>query len=206
MPLSAVASRERVFFEYFRREESNGLHFLLCLRGGIGQKEGMTPDDLVLTRLGLRFRGRRYPCTLGRGGVSARKREGDGATPVGEHRIVGLLYRPDRMARPTDWAVPIRPGDLWSDDAGDEDYNLMVRAPYPHSHEVLRRADPLYDLVLITDWNWPQAVRGRGSCIFVHRWRRPGYPTAGCIGLRPDHLLRIARQITYGARLIVPPR
>lgn len=166
----------------------------------------MTPDDLVLTPLGLRFRGRRYPCTLGRGGVSARKREGDGATPVGEHRIVGLLYRPDRMARPTDWAVPIRPGDLWSDDAGDEDYNLMVRAPYPHSHEVLRRADPLYDLVLITDWNWPQAVRGRGSCIFVHRWRRPGYPTAGCIGLRPDHLLCIARQITYGARLIVPLR
>jgi L,D-peptidoglycan transpeptidase YkuD (ErfK/YbiS/YcfS/YnhG family) len=71
---------------------------------------------------------------------------------------------------------------------------------------VLRRADPLYDLVLITDWNWPQAVRGRGSCIFVHRWRRPGYPTAGCIGLRPDHLLRIARQITFGARLIVPPQ
>ena len=101
----------------------------------------MTPDDLVLTPLGLRFRGRRYPCTLGRGGVSARKREGDGATPQGEHRIVGLLYRPDRMARPTDWAVPIRPGDLWSDDAGDEDYNLMVRAPYPHSHEVLRRVE-----------------------------------------------------------------
>ncbi|KJS42617.1 MAG: hypothetical protein VR71_14015 [Roseovarius sp. BRH_c41] len=166
----------------------------------------MTPDDLVLTPLGLRFRGQRYPCTLGRGGVSARKREGDGATPVGSHRIVGLLYRPDRMARPTDWAVPIRPGDLWSDDASHEDYNLMVRAPYPHSHEVLRRADPLYDLVLITDWNWPQAVRGRGSCIFVHRWRRPGFPTAGCIGLRPDHLLRIARQITYGARLIVPPQ
>ena len=66
--------------------------------------------------------------------------------------------------------------DLWSDDAGHEDYNLMVRAPYPYSHEVLRRADPLYDIVLITDWNWPRAVRGRGSAIFVHRWRRPGVP------------------------------
>jgi L,D-peptidoglycan transpeptidase YkuD (ErfK/YbiS/YcfS/YnhG family) len=163
----------------------------------------MTREDMVLTPLGLRFRGRRYPCTIGRGGIRADKREGDGATPVGVHRIVGLLYRPDRMARPTDWAVPIRPGDLWSDDPGHEDYNLMVRGPYPHSHEVLRRGDPLYDLVIVTDWNWPRAERGRGSCIFMHRWRRPGYPTAGCVALRPDHLFRVAEQITCGTRLIV---
>lgn len=148
--------------------------------------------------------GRMWPCTLGRGGVSAHKREGDGATPVGLHRIVGLLYRPDRMARPTDWAVPIRPGDLWSDDPGHEDYNLMVRAPYPHSHETLRRSDPLYDLVLLTDWNWPRAVKGRGSAIFLHRWRRPGFPTEGCVAFRPDHLHRIAGLIRFGTRLIVP--
>ncbi len=165
----------------------------------------MTPDDLVLTAFGLRFRGQLYPCTIGRGGLALRKREGDGATPVGTHRIVGMLYRPDRMARPADWALPIRPGDLWSDDPGDADYNMMVRAPYGHSHERLRRADPLYDLVLVTDWNWPYAVRGRGSCIFIHQWRRPGYPTAGCISLRRDHLRRIAAAITCRTRLIVRP-
>ncbi|HAW47955.1 MAG TPA: hypothetical protein DCX34_12075, partial [Roseovarius sp.] len=54
-----------------------------------------------------------------------------------------------------------------------------------------------------TDWNWPRAARGCGSCIFVHRWRRPGYPTAGCIALRPDHLRRIAAGICHGTRLIV---
>jgi L,D-peptidoglycan transpeptidase YkuD (ErfK/YbiS/YcfS/YnhG family) len=164
----------------------------------------MTADDMVLTRTGVRYQGRMWPCTIGRGGVSADKREGDGATPVGVHRIVGLLYRPDRMARPTNWAVPIRPGDLWSDDPHHEDYNLMVRAPYPHSHETLRRADPLYDLVLLTDWNWPRAEKGRGSAIFLHRWRRPGFPTEGCIGFRPDHLQRIVRLIRYETRLIVP--
>lgn len=163
----------------------------------------MSAHDLVLTPLGVRFRGRRVPCSVGRSGVRADKREGDGATPVGMHRIVGLLYRPDRMARPTGWAVPIRPGDLWSDDSGHEDYNLMVRAPYGYSHEVLRRADPLYDLILVTDWNWPQAQRGRGSCIFLHEWRRPGYPTEGCIAFRRDHLRQIARSITYATRLIV---
>ncbi|MEJ2518266.1 MAG: L,D-transpeptidase family protein [Methyloceanibacter sp.] len=165
----------------------------------------MTPHDMVLTPRGVRFRGRVYPCAIGRGGISKDKREGDGATPVGVHRIVGMLYRPDRMARPADWAVPIRPGDLWSDDPTDKDYNLMVRAPYAPSHEVLRRGDPLYDLILITDWNWPRAEAGRGSCIFLHRWRRTGYPTAGCVAFRPDHLRQIAAQITYDTRLIVPP-
>ncbi|WP_425040732.1 L,D-transpeptidase family protein [Primorskyibacter sp. S187A] len=164
----------------------------------------MTPHDMVLTPRGLRFAGRYWPCTIGKGGIRADKREGDGATPVGTHRIIGLLYRPDRLARPCDWAQPIRPGDLWSDDPGHEDYNLMVRAPYPHSHEALRRGDPLYDLVLLTDWNWPRAERGRGSAIFLHRWRRPGYPTEGCIAFRPDHLRQIVQRITLQTRLIVP--
>jgi len=159
---------------------------------------------MVLGPKGLRFLGRTYPCTIGKGGITASKREGDGATPRGVHRIVGMLYRPDRMARPADWAVPIRPGDLWSDDETDQDYNTMVRAPYPHSHEVLRRADPLYDLVLITDWNWPYAVRGRGSAIFIHQWRRPGYPTEGCVALKRRDLHSIAPQIRHRTRLIIP--
>ena len=163
----------------------------------------MTPNDLVLAPLGLRFAGRLFPCTIGRGGVSRRKREGDGATPVGVHRIVGMLYRPDRMARPTDWAVPILPGDLWSDDSRDEDYNTMVRAPHPFSHEVLRRADPLYDLVILTDCNWPYAVAGRGSAIFIHGWRRPVYPSEGCIGLRPTDLRWIAPRIRFSSRVVV---
>ncbi|RYG91627.1 hypothetical protein EU803_10510 [Loktanella sp. IMCC34160] len=163
----------------------------------------MSPDDLVVTPVGLRFGGRVYPCTRGRGGVTDHKAEGDGATPRGSHRIVGMLYRPDRIAPPAPWAVPIRTGDLWSDDPRAADYNLQVRAPYPHSHETLRRADPMYDLILITDWNWPRAEPGRGSAIFVHQWRRPGYPTAGCIGLRRDHLHAIAGRIAPGTRLIV---
>jgi len=159
--------------------------------------------DLVVTPMGLRFLGRQFPCTIGRSGVTDAKREGDGATPRGTHRLVGMLYRPDRIARPADWAVPIRPGDLWSDDPRDEDYNLMVRAPYPHSHEVLRRADPLYDLVILTGWNWPYARRGAGSAIFVHQWRRPGAPTAGCIGLPRAALHWIAPRIRHATRLVV---
>ena len=162
-----------------------------------------TPDDLVLTPRGLRFQGVTYPCSIGRGGLTTRKREGDGATPRGVHRLVGLLYRPDRMARPANWALPIRPGDLWSDDPTDIDYNMMVAAPYAPSHERLRRADPIYDLVLLTDWNWPYPVKGHGSAIFIHAWRRPGYPTEGCIALDQGHLRAIVPRIKFRTRLIV---
>ncbi len=155
--------------------------------------------------LGLVFAGRRLPCVVGRGGVTARKHEGDGATPVGCHRIVATLYRPDRMARPAPWARPIRPGDLWCDDPAHCRYNHLVRAPFSDSHERLRRADPLYDLVLVTDWNWPDAKAGDGSAIFLHRWRRRGYPTEGCLAFRPDHLAWIAARATPGTGLIIPP-
>ena len=163
----------------------------------------MRSSDLVLTPRGLRFMGRTLPCSIGRGGLSDRKKEGDGATPRGVHRLVGMLYRPDRMARPADWALPIRPGDLWSDDPSHEDYNMMVRAPYRHSHEALRRADPLYDLVILTDWNWPYAVPGRGSAIFIHQWRKPHHPTEGCIALSRDDLRWLAPRIRYETRLII---
>ncbi|MGB8622630.1 MAG: L,D-transpeptidase family protein [Paracoccaceae bacterium] len=160
-------------------------------------------EDLVVTRFGARFLGRRLPCALGRGGITGNKREGDGATPAGPHRIAGMLYRPDRMARPAGWAMPIGPGDLWSDDVADPAYNMMVRAPHPYSHESLRRPDALYDLVLLTDWNWPLAEKGRGSAIFIHRWRKPRHPTEGCVAFREDHLKWIAGNLRPASRLIV---
>lgn len=160
-------------------------------------------EDVIVTGGAARFRGRVFPISLGRGGISAQKREGDGATPSGVLRITGCLYRPDRMSRPNGWAMPIGPRDLWCDDPEAADYNHWVRVPFGASHERLRRADPLYDLVLLTDWNWPNAVPGRGSAIFVHQWRKPRHPTEGCIALRRDHLCWLAARLRPGTRLIV---
>ena len=161
--------------------------------------------DIIVTRMGAWFMGRRFPCAMGRSGVTKAKREGDGATPAGVHGFVGLMYRPDRIPRSAlpDWARPIRPGDGWSDDPADEDYNLIVTRPHAHGHERLWRADRLYDVVLLTDWNWPYAVRGAGSAIFVHRWRATGRRTAGCVAFAPKDLLWIARRIRHQTRLII---
>jgi L,D-peptidoglycan transpeptidase YkuD (ErfK/YbiS/YcfS/YnhG family) len=161
--------------------------------------------DMVLTPRGLRMGNRTIPCSIGLGGLTQHKREGDGSTPVGTHRIVGMLYRPDRMERPADWAIPIKPFDLWSDDVCDIDYNMMVRAPHHYSHEILRRSDPMYDLVILTNWNWPYPKKGAGSAIFIHEWHRPHAPTAGCIGLSRANLLWVAKHIRYETQLIIPP-
>jgi len=151
--------------------------------------------------------GRNFPCSIGKKGVVTprRKREADGATPGGTHRLVGMLYNPARLTRPADWALPVSHADRWSDDSRDEDYNLMVRMPHVFSHERLWRADPLYDLIILTDWNWPQAVPGRGSAIFLHTWRKPRHPTAGCVAFARADLLWIAARIRHQTRLIVRP-
>ena len=141
--------------------------------------------------------------TCGWGGVSDNKREGDGATPMGTHSIVGLYYRPDRMPCPSPWAKPILPGDLWCDDPQHQAYNSLCRAPLAASCEALRRSDPQYDLIIITDWNWPEAVPGLGSAIFMHQWRRPGAPTAGCIAMARQHLVWLAKSLMPETRLIV---
>lgn len=165
----------------------------------------MHPTDIVVTRTGARFLSRRFPCSIGRGGVTRDKREGDGATPAGMHRLVGMLYRPDRVAAPADWALPYGPPDLWSDDPADPDYNLMVRTPHHFGHERLSRADPQYDIVVITNWNWPHAIPGKGSAIFLHIWRKPRHPTAGCIAFARADLLWIAARIRPQTRLIIQP-
>ena len=163
----------------------------------------MKPQDLVLTPRGLRYQGKTYPCSIGRNGTTDDKTEGDGATPRGMMRIIACFHRPDRIRTPNIWSRPITLNDLWCDDPSAPHYNNLTHAPDPYSHEKMRRADPLYDLVLATNWNWPNAVAGKGSAIFLHSWRKPGHPTEGCVALRPEHLWTIASTCCVGTRLIV---
>jgi L,D-peptidoglycan transpeptidase YkuD (ErfK/YbiS/YcfS/YnhG family) len=162
-------------------------------------------SDIVVNRWGARFMGRRFACSIGRGGITGAKREGDGATPRGTHKIVGMLYRPDRLspAELPDWALPFGRATCGRTMAKTLITNHMTRVPHRFGHERLTRPDPLYDLILITDWNWPHAVPGKGSAIFVHTWRRPRYPTAGCVAFAQPDLIWIANRIRHQTRIII---
>src|SRR4051812_32905347 len=123
-------------------------------------------------------------CALGRSGVTHMKREGDGATPAGRLRLLFLIVRPDR-ARPRS-GLPTRvlhKNDGWCEDPRHGSYNRPIRLPSPAGHETMWRADRLYDIVGVLDWNITPRRSRCGSAIFLHL-ARPGYgPTAGCIAL-----------------------
>jgi L,D-peptidoglycan transpeptidase YkuD (ErfK/YbiS/YcfS/YnhG family) len=122
------------------------------------------------------------------------KREGDGASPAGRLRLLFLIVRPDR-GRPHS-ALPIRAlhkNDGWCEDSRHGSYNRPIRLPSAAGYETMWRADRLYDIVGVLDWNMAPRVSRRGSAIFLHL-ARPGYsPTAGCIALnRRDLCLLLA--------------
>nr|WP_245422304.1 L,D-transpeptidase family protein [Alsobacter soli] len=146
-----------------------------------------------------------FPCALGRGGVSADKREGDGASPRATLRPLRAFYRADAGLRPRSGLRldPIRQGDGWCDAPGDRNYNRPVRLPYPASCESMTRPDGLYDIVVDLDWNRRPAIGGRGSAIFMHV-ARPGFaPTEGCVALRRADLLRILPRLSAETRIVI---
>ncbi len=140
----------------------------------------------ILHGAGLRLR-----AAHGRGGITPMKREGDGATPAGPLKLVRVLYRADRLPPPR-CAVPlepISPADGWCDDVADAAYNRPVRLPYPASHEELWRADGVYDVIGVLDWNLAPILPGRGSAIFFHVATPDYAPTAGCVALSKADVL-----------------
>ena len=160
---------------------------------------------MIVTRWGARFLGRRFPVSIGRSGMTDYKHEGDGATPRGVWQILGGYYRADRTLPMGALRLdPIGPRDIWSDDPADPDYNHPLRRTnHPYSHEKLRMTPRLYDVVLISDWNHPDATPGKGSAIFVHQWRKPRHPTAGCLAFKPEHLRWILARWTPQSRIFV---
>ena len=141
----------------------------------------------------LRFQGQTLRCALGAGGISAAKREGDGATPTGLLPIRRLFWRADRGPRPATAlpAEPIAPDDGWCDDPADPAYNTRIRLPHAARHENLWRDDAVYDLIGVLGWNDAPVVRGRGSAIFLHVARPGLVPTEGCVALPEAELRRL---------------
>ena len=134
-----------------------------------------------------------FLCALGKGGVTWRKREGDGATPLASMRVLVGYFRADGcVSRHSGLALaPIDEKLGWCDASGDRNYNRPIRLPYRASHETMRRKDHLYDICIVLDWNIAPRRRGGGSAIFLHL-ARPGYlPTEGCVALSPRDMGRL---------------
>lgn len=147
------------------------------------------------------------PCALGRSGVivEAAKREGDGATPGGQFPLRHVLWREDRLARPTTrlTCLPIGVRDGWCDDPQRPEYNKPVSLPFAGSAERLWRDDHLYDIVVVLGHNDDPPRAGMGSAIFLHI-AKPGLaPTEGCVAMAKSDLGALLAEAGPGDRLIV---
>ena len=145
------------------------------------------------------------PVALGRGGVKANKREGDGATPRGTFRLKRLWWRADRHPRPATLlpTQPIGADDGWCEDPRDRRYNQPVKIPKQSAVDRLRREDNLYDFIVEIDHNTRPRIAGRGSAVFIHV-ARPGFaPTAGCVALEHGALRRLLARLGPRTRIMV---
>ncbi len=162
----------------------------------------LSPNDLIVRKHYAYFHGKKFPVAVGRGGIGTKQREGDGITPAGEWGIEEWLFRPDRINVAGN---QIRVNDYWSDDPRDPFYNTRIGKKSKFSCENLRRADHLYDLIGVINYNRNPAKLGKGSAIFMHSWRSPRHPTEGCIALSSKNLRWIQKRWHNEFRIIVQP-
>jgi L,D-peptidoglycan transpeptidase YkuD (ErfK/YbiS/YcfS/YnhG family) len=149
--------------------------------------------------------GEMIPVALGRGGILANKREGDGGTPRGIFRPRLLWWRADRHRRPRT-SLPVRiigRTDAWCEDPADRHYNRPIRLTGDNAGDRLQRADHLYDFIIEIDHNARPRITGRGSAVFLHLARPQFAPTAGCVAMTRPSMLRLLQRIGPRTKIII---
>jgi L,D-peptidoglycan transpeptidase YkuD (ErfK/YbiS/YcfS/YnhG family) len=149
--------------------------------------------------------GQTVPVALGRSGIRANKREGDGGTPKGTFRPRQVWWRADRFARPRT-LLPvraIRPEDAWCEDPSSRHYNQPLRLDRAHGGDRLKRDDHLYDFIIEIDHNTSPRIAGRGSAVFLHLAREDFSPTAGCVSMTKSAMLRLLARLGPETRIVI---
>ena len=149
--------------------------------------------------------GQTTPVALGRGGILANKREGDGGTPRGSFRPRQVWWRADRHPRPRTFLPvrAIRADDAWCEDPADRHYNQPVRLAPDRGGDRLRREDHLYDFIVEIDHNTRPRVAGRGSAVFLHLARANFSATAGCVSMTKSAMLRLLRRMGPHTKIVI---
>ena len=135
-----------------------------------------------------------FDAVIGRNGFapSGEKKEGDGRTPSGIYPLkMAFGYNPTIETK-----MPYRQAladDIWVDDQKAEDYNLWVKKSETPatSYEMMKRDDNLYKYGIVIEYNTDPVIKGNGSAIFLHIWKDKGIPTAGCVAVSEEDIIKI---------------
>ena len=153
---------------------------------------------------GWRRVGPAVPAWVGSDGLSTHPSETRSATPIGSFTLTQAFGHDADPGTALPY-VHTTPDDWWISQAGPL-YNTRQRCSSgcrftrgdPNEH--LYYETPYYDYAVVIDYNTPNApggVRaGAGSAFFLHV--TVGAPTAGCVSIAKDQLVRILRLLQPG--------
>jgi L,D-peptidoglycan transpeptidase YkuD (ErfK/YbiS/YcfS/YnhG family) len=161
---------------------------------------------IIINKSGyLKYKNLKFKCSLGKGGVGVKRKEGDNITPKGTYKIVKIYYRDDRVKKiPLNLKlIKIKKNMGWCDDPKSKKYNQLVKLPNKYGHEKLYRKDNIYDLILALNYNMKPIIKDKGSAIFIHVANKNYKSTAGCIGLKKSHLINLVETIRKGTKVLI---
>ena len=153
----------------------------------------------------IRYKNLKFKCTLGRAGIGKKKVEGDNITPVGIYKILNVYYRSDRIKKlNTKFKIYQIKKDMgWCDDPKSKEYNQLIKIPSNYTHEKLYRKDNIYNLILALNYNMKTIIKNKGSAIFIHIANKNYKSTAGCIGIKKSHLIKLVKKIKKNTKVLI---
>lgn len=153
---------------------------------------------IIINKSGyLKYKNFKFRCSLGKAGIGKKKIEGDNITPKGTFKIIKIYYRSDRIKKIKSKfkLIKIKKNIAWCDDPQSRNYNQLIKLPSKYSYENLFKKNNIYDLILVLNFNTNPIIKNKGSAIFIHVAKKNYKPTAGCIALKKNHLIKLVNNL-----------
>ena len=161
--------------------------------------------NIIIKKRELIYKGNKIKCSIGKSGITGRKKEGDLATPRGIFKLGKIYFRKDRISLPK-CKLPakiIKKNMGWSDDVLSKKYNQELSNRLQHKSEKLYRQDRLYDVFINIKYNCNPIVKKKGSAIFLHITNYKYKPTEGCVAIRKNDFLKILPHIDSKTKILI---
>ena len=159
--------------------------------------------NIILKNKFIYFQNYKLRCSVGKNGISYKKKEGDNKTPRGKFKFKYILYRKDRIPNLKTQLkkIVICKKMGWCDDPSSKYYNQMIKLPFKSSAEKLWLKDNIYDIIIIIDYNLNPVIKFKGSAIFLHLAKNTYQSTKGCVAINKNDMKLLLEKINKKSKL-----
>jgi len=159
--------------------------------------------NITLKNRFLYFLNYKLKCSIGKNGITNKKKEGDNKTPRGKFKFKYILYRKDRITnlKTRLKTVKIKKNMGWCDDTKSKHYNQLIKTPFKHSYEKLWLRENIYDIILVLNYNMNPVIKNKGSAIFLHIAKNKYQATKGCVAISKPNIKLLVSKLNQKTRL-----